>query len=106
MGSGLYSDILPYGDWVKINNAQRSHEFGYESMIVLLPNAFICALNFPRFTNICLGSYFILRMFHINGYTDFRGYNKAVAAEELMRSVLVILTFGSLYSSIRLTGLP
>ena len=106
MGSGIYSDLLTYGDWIKINNAQRQHEFGYENMIVLLPNAFICALSFPRFTNFCLGSYFILRMIHINGYTDFRGHNKAMAAEEFMKTIMTLLIVGSLYSSLRLTRIP
>ena len=26
LGNNLYSDLLPYGDWIKINNAQRCHE--------------------------------------------------------------------------------
>jgi len=30
MGNNLFSDLLPYSDWVKLNNAQRMHEAGYE----------------------------------------------------------------------------
>ena len=26
MGGNLYSELLPYKDWIKINNAQRVHE--------------------------------------------------------------------------------
>ncbi len=47
MGNNLYADLLPYKDWVTLNNAQRMHESGYEYTFVFLPNAFICALSFP-----------------------------------------------------------
>ena len=26
MGNNIYSDLLPYKDWIRINNAQRCHE--------------------------------------------------------------------------------
>ena len=26
VGNNLYSDLLPYADWIRINNAQRCHE--------------------------------------------------------------------------------
>ena len=105
MGSNIYSECLPYRDWVRINNAQRMHEFGYENNIILFPNAFICAMSFPRLANFFLGSYLLLRIMHINGYTDFRGHNKAFASEEITRSLLAFLTFAAMYSSIRLTGI-
>ena len=60
-------------------------------MIVILPNAFISALNFPRATNFLLGAYLILRIMHVNSYTDHRGHNKAYAPEEFMRSISTML---------------
>lgn len=29
MGNNLYADLLPYKDWLLLNNAQRAHEVGY-----------------------------------------------------------------------------
>lgn len=26
IGNNLYADLLPYRDWVRVNNAQRCHE--------------------------------------------------------------------------------
>ena len=75
-------------------------------MIVILPNAFISALNFPRATNFLLGAYLILRIMHVNSYTDHRGHNKAYAPEEFMRSISTMLILLGLQSSFRLTGIP
>ena len=106
MGDNLYSSLLPYGDWTKLNNAQRQHEIGYEYLVILFPNAFISALSFPRYTTFCLASFLITRFNHFNGYTNFRGHNKAYAHEEFMKVVLFLTLMGSLYSSMRLTGVP
>ena len=75
-------------------------------MIVILPNAFIAALQFPRATNFLLGAYLILRIMHVNSYTDTRGHNKAYAPEEFMRSVSTMLILFGMASSLRLTGIP
>ena len=106
MGDNLYSSALPYGDWCKMNNVQRQHEIGYEYLTILLPNAFISALTFPRYTTFCLASFLITRFNHFNGYTNIRGHNKAYAHEEFMKLVLFMTLMGSLYSSMRLTGVP
>ena len=106
MGDNLYSSVLTYGDWVKMNNAQRQHEIGYEYFTILLPNAFVSALTFPRYTTFCLASFLFTRFNHFNGYTNFRGHNKAFANEEFMRVVLFMTIMGSFYSSLRLIGVP
>ena len=105
MGNNLYADMLPYRDWVTMNNAQRMHESGIEYTLVLLPNAFICALSYPRLASILMGGYAIARCNHINSYTSVRGYNKAILHEELMRLDLILFIAAAFASSLRITGL-
>ena len=104
MGNNLYSQKLPYQDWVKINNAQRQHEVGLQHGVVLFANAFITALNFPRFTSVLIWSYFFLRVSHINSWMSFRGHNKAWANEETLRFIVVLSMIGAMRSSAHLAG--
>ena len=106
MGNNLYANVLSYGDWVKLNNAQRQHEVGYESMMVLFPNAFICALSYPRYTSWCLGTFLAVRLLHINGYSNFRGFNKAMVWEEMLKVIMSLIIIGGFASSMRITGIP
>ena len=68
LGNNIYSDYLPYKDWVKINNAQRCHE----NLVLHLPcffaNAFICAISFPKFTYYMSVIYLIARVIHAKAY--------------------------------------
>ena len=83
MGNNIYSDILPYSDWVKINNAQRCHENYVSHLPVLYSTVFINALSFPRFTFYSLLAYMCARIGFTRGYLSFRGYNKAIAPDEV-----------------------
>jgi len=104
MGNNIFADLLPYKDWVKMNNAQRMHESGYEYTLVFLPNAFICALSFPRTALLFTSTYAMLRMNHINSYTGFRGYNGAMLHEELMRFDLLMVIGAAFCSGVRISG--
>ena len=104
MGNNLYADLLPYKDWITINNAQRMHEAGYEYTLVFLPNAFITALTLPKTAMWLTGIYAACRYNLINSYTGFRGYNAAVLHEELMRLDLIIVLGTAFYSSIKIMG--
>ena len=105
MGSNIYSDLLPYKDWLLINNAIRCHEFGYEQSVVLLPNAFICSFKLPRFTCSILFFYLCLRSAHVIGYHSYRGQNGAFVTEEFLKLLSVIMILGAMSSSVLMSGL-
>ncbi len=73
-------------------------------MPLLFANAFISILSFPRFTTGILGLYLIVRIFYIKGYLSNRGYNKAVASEEISKLLLFTMIVGGFTSSLRLIG--
>ncbi|TNV75998.1 hypothetical protein FGO68_gene3472 [Halteria grandinella] len=104
IGNNIYSELLPYRDWVRVNNAQRAHENLITSMIVFYPNAFIGLLVYPRLTLAMMYVFLTLRIWHIKGYLSFRGHNKATAAEEFSKLVLIGMVFVSLVASLRMLG--
>lgn len=104
IGNNLYADLLPYRDWVRVNNAQRAHEKLIQSMIILYPNAFLGMLVYPRFTLFLMYAFLWFRLLHINGYLSFRGYNKAVGAEEFSKLCLVLFVGTAMLSSLNILG--
>ena len=105
MGNNLYSDLLPFKDWIMINNAQRQHEVGYASMMVLFPNAFITALCFPRVACTSLATFFLLRLHHISGWTSSRGFNNAFFVETLLQAVTTYTVLSAGISACHILGL-
>ena len=105
MGNNIYSDLLSYKDWVKINNAQRCHENFTGHMPILFTTAFISGLSFPRFTLMMTFASFVVRVLYTNAYFSFRGYNRATADEELLKLFLVLLVGSSFVSSAKIMGL-
>ena len=105
IGNNLYADLLPYKDWVKVNNAQRAHENLVASMIIFYPSAFIGMLVYPRLTLGLMYSFLFFRYFHMRGYLSFRGYNRAVGADEFSKLTLVLLLATSLTASLNILGL-
>ena len=73
-------------------------------MIVLYPNAFLASLVYPRVTLGFLWAFLFFRVIHINGFLSFRGYNKAVGAEEFSKLTLVLLVSASLLASLNMLG--
>jgi hypothetical protein len=104
IGNNLYADVLPYIDWVKVNNAQRAHESLVNSLIIFYPNAFLGLLVYPRWTTALMYSFLFFRYFHMKGYLSFRGYNRAVGAEEFSKLTLVLLLGTALLSSLTILG--
>ena len=74
-------------------------------MPVVFCNTFIGILSFPRFTLGLLYTYLLLRVFHIQGYLSFRGFNKAMAVEEFSKLIVIIMSFNGIASSLSLLGL-
>ena len=105
MGNNRFADLLPYQDWVKMNNAQRMSQSGQEYTLIFLPNAFIAALCYPKFAASVSAGYAMSRFCHINTYTGARGYNAAIIHEELMRLDLILIIAAAFASSIRITGI-
>ena len=104
MGNNIYADLLPYKDWVSLNNAQRTHEFGYQHALVLFPNAFIAMLSFPNFACTMLSTYAVMRFFNIRGYTSVEGHNKAFLTEISLRFHLLVLCMGAFASAFKISG--
>jgi hypothetical protein len=104
MGNNKYADLLPYKDWVAINNAQRSHEIGYQNLIILIPNAFISSIIFPRWTCGLMAGYLFMRVSNMNGYSSFRGYNGAQIQQEFMQLALFSFICSAVVSSFVITG--
>ena len=100
----MYSELLPYRHWVRVNNAQRCHENLVSSMIILYPNAFIGLLVYPKITLGLLYAFLVLRVWHIQGYFSIRGNNKAIAAEEFSKLSLVILVSVAFSASLSILG--
>ena len=73
-------------------------------MIVLYPNAFIGMLVYPRVTLTLLYIFLAFRVWHIKGYLHFRGHNKAFAAEEFSKLVLICMVTVSILSSLSMMG--
>ena len=67
MGNNLYSDVLPYSDWVKLNNAQRCHENYVSHLPILYSCVFINSLSFPKFTFYSMLAYMFARVAYTRG---------------------------------------
>jgi hypothetical protein len=74
------------------------------SMIIFYPNAFIGMLVYPRLTVGLMYGFLFFRYFHMKGYLSFRGYNRAVGAEEFSKLTLVLLLGTALFSSLSILG--
>ena len=94
--------MLPYSDWVKINNAQRCHENYVSHLPVLYSCVFINSLSFPKFTFYSMLAYMCARVAYTRGYMSFRGYNKAIAPDEIQSMILRILILSSILSSFKI----
>mmetsp|Transcript_33388 Transcript_33388/g.51222 ORF Transcript_33388/g.51222 Transcript_33388/m.51222 type:complete len:146 (-) Transcript_33388:12-449(-) len=103
-GSNLYADLLPYKDWVKVNNGQRAHQNMVHSNPIFFTSTFVSALAFPRFTAWASLVYLSSRVFYTRCYLSFRGHNKATALEEIMKLELITLVMAAILSSMSIMG--
>ena len=104
MGNNLFSDLLPYKDWVRINNGQRAHENLVSCNPVFFTSVFVSALKFPKFTFYMSLIHLLNRFFYTRCYLSFRGYNKATGLEELLKLELVVLMGAAFVSSASIMG--
>ncbi len=68
MGSGLYSDKLPYKNWVLFNNAVRAHQNIVEQIHFLLVFFLVCGLVLPKIMLILSWLGVAGRIFYVIGY--------------------------------------
>ena len=67
-GSGWYSKQLPYGDWFRMNCAQRCQLNYLEQLPVLLAAILIMGIEFPLYTLILSILYCLARLMYSVGY--------------------------------------
>ena len=102
MGNNVYSDELPYSDWFKINNAQRCHESSVQYNPIIYPCILINALSFPKYTFYLTLAYVVTRFTYIQAYNSNRGYNKALASDEMIKFFTLIYVGSAFASSFRI----
>ena len=73
-------------------------------MIVFYPSSFLGLLVYPRLTLGLMYSFLFFRYFHMKGYLSFRGFNRAVGADELSKLTLVLLLATSFAASLNILG--
>lgn len=61
MGNNVYASVLPYKDWVHINNVMRMHEHMMSLMTSMYVGTFLTALSYPRLAVGLLGVYLIVQ---------------------------------------------
>ncbi len=69
MGTGRYSQLLPYKDWLDLNNAQRVHLNFNEQIGIIIPFTLIAGLKYPRVAAYLGVGYFVSRLLYGIGYT-------------------------------------
>jgi len=69
MGTGRYSQLLSYKDWLDLNNAQRVHLNFNEQIGVIIPFTLIAGLKYPRAAAYLGLGYFVSRIIYGVGYT-------------------------------------
>ena len=104
MGNNIYSDQLPYKDWVMLNNAQRCHDNFVGHMPVFFTCMFVNALSFPAFTFWTGAIYMFLRINYTRAYFSVRGHNKAVGLEEMLKVMLIFMIAAGMVSSLKICG--
>ena len=101
IGNNRYAEELPYASWLKVNNAQRAHESLVLHLPIIYSTSFVNALVFPRYTFYMTSLLLVARGAHIRGYLSERGFNKAVAAEEVQLWLLKVMCLSAMVSSVR-----
>lgn len=73
MGSGRYSALLKYEQWVEFNNAQRAHHNFLEQLPTALALQLFAGLHKPKATGILGIIYFVARQLYARGYKGPKG---------------------------------
>mmetsp|Transcript_68423 Transcript_68423/g.182061 ORF Transcript_68423/g.182061 Transcript_68423/m.182061 type:complete len:181 (-) Transcript_68423:32-574(-) len=73
MGSGRYSDLLPYAQWVEFNNAQRAHHNFLEQVPSVLTLLMLAGIRSPRPAAALGLGYFVARILYAQGYRGAKG---------------------------------
>ena len=104
IGNNIYSDYLPYKDWVIVNNAQRAHENIVNNLPIAYSGIFICGLSYPRLTLWYTAIYVMLRISHTTGFMTNRGPNRVAGTEEFLKLTLSLFVLTGFFSSLNIMG--
>lgn len=104
MGNGLYSQHLPYEQWVNFNNAQRGHYNMVESSGPIVACLVIAGLQSPKLSSIFGVSYGVGRFIYAQGYKSAGANGRIIGAV-----ISLIGNFGlwgvCAYNGIAMTGI-
>lgn len=102
MGSGKYSEKLPYKDWFELNNAMRTHQQYVEQVGILLPFMLMSGLSAPKATAALGMTYFIGRLLYTTGYISKAGPSGRETGAIMSSVAFMGIGVLSLYSGYRL----
>jgi len=68
-GSGIYAHLLPYGDWVEFNLAQRCHQNMVESCSFILASTIVSGIFHPKISAALAFLYGLSRIVYSIGYS-------------------------------------
>lgn len=105
MGSGLYSALIPYENWVTFNNVQRAHYNMVESSGPVLAMIVFGGLFQPK---ICTGLgllYSLGRILYSTGYTSKAGANGRITGAVIGAVSSLGLVVLSFFYGVKSTGL-
>ena len=93
-GSGWYSKQLPYGDWFKMNCAQRCQMNYLEQLPVVLVAILIMGIEYPTRTLILSSLYCVARLMYSFGYMKSpRGRVVGAIAQDLILVAMLLTAY-------------
>ena len=98
MGSGRFSAALPYGDWLRFNNAQRVHQNYVEGAPTAITFALVSGLRFPLPTAGAVAVYMLGRELYAQRYAAY-GPGKRTLGAIVFDLALVALLGGAVASA-------
>lgn len=104
MGNGRYSQLLPIGDWIDINNAQRAHYNYVEGIASVLALLFAAGIFFPKFAAGAGATYIVGRALYTSGYKSSGAKGRGPGA--IVLDLALVALFGAaLFGAVKHTGL-
>lgn len=92
-GTGRYSALLSYGDWLKFSWGQRVHGHAVENVATVFGMTILSGIVYPLYTAIAAGAYIVGREIYSAGYAK-KGPDGRMAGVLLVDLAMLYL-FGS-----------
>lgn len=104
MGNGRYAAALTYSEWFAVNNGQRAHYNGVESIAVALASLLAGGAFFPRVAAGAGAAYIVGRELYATGYAA-KGPSGRIAGAGLVDLGLLVLVGTAIVGGLLHTGL-